>query len=259
MRFLAFPPVPGADGAVRDASWEARSLLPLSAAALVAAGVRERLQGALAPVEVRLLAPRIPSAESWATLLAEARIDAVRGTVGVAAFITRPSELRTLIGLAFGVEIPVGRALSGLESEVFERFIRLLAPTLAPLCGGQLSAPARVERSGFHTYFELLVEGEACGRLGVALECDPEAGRATGALPVEAFADAQLELRARAFCAELPIGEIAAWAPGALLPFEDRRIEILANGEPLACGELGVRKNRFAVAVGRHPDQLLSD
>ncbi len=248
MKFLSLSER-GEDG-VRELCWERRSLLPLSAAALVAASIRERLQGALGAVEVRLFAPRIPDDSGWRVLRAGARIDGLSGPLGVAAFITRPEELRSLVGLAFGATIPASRALSVVEAEVFERFLRLIAPALAPLCG-PTSAPleAMGERS-FSSYFELLVEGGACGRLGVALEREPQPG-APHAAPIERIGEIELTLSARAECAELRAAEIAAWVPGAFVPLRRGEIALLADGEPLARGELGVRNNHFAVAIDR--------
>ena len=248
MRFLAFSER-DATG-LRALRWERRSLLPLSAAALVAANVRERLQGALGAVEVRLFAPRIPDDEGWLVLRAGARIDGLCGPLGAAAFLIRPDEVRSLVGLAFGVTIPANRALSAVEAEVFERFLRLIAPALAPLCG-PTSAPleAMGERC-FRSYFELLVEGGACGRLGVALESEPQPGTPHAA-PIERIGDVELALTARAECAHLRAAEIAAWAPGAVVPLRRREIALLADGEALASGELGVRNNHFAVAIGR--------
>ncbi|MDH2909205.1 MAG: FliM/FliN family flagellar motor C-terminal domain-containing protein [Candidatus Eremiobacteraeota bacterium] len=247
MRFLSFPE--RTEETVREMQWEQRSLVPLSAAALVAANVRERLQGALGAVEVRLFAPRMPDEDGWTALRAGARIDGVRGPLGIAAFITRPEELRSLVGLAFGVAIPSGRALSAVETQVFERFLRLIAPALAPLCGGG-AAPEAMEERRFSSYFELLVESGACGRLGIALESEPQPG-APHAAPIERIAHIELALHARAECAQMRAGEIAAWAPGALVPLRRNEITLVADGEALARGELGVRNNHFAVAIAR--------
>ena len=247
MRFLSFSE--RTDERMRELVWEQRSLLPLSAAALVAANVRERLQGALGTVDVRLFAPRIPDESGWATLRKGARIDGVRGPLGAAAFVTRPEELRALVGLAFGVAIPVGRALSSVEAQVFERFLRLIAPALAPLCGGIGALESMGERR-FSSYFELLVEGGSCGRLGIALENEPQPGAAHAA-PIERIAHLELSLRARAECAQMPAAEIAAWAPGALVPLRRCEITLVADGEALGRGELGVRNHHFAVAIGR--------
>jgi len=248
VRFLAFPE--RTEETTREIQWEQRSLVPLSAAALVAANVRERLQGALGAVEVRLFAPRIPDDDGWAALRAGARIDGVRGPLGAAAFVTRPEELRSLVGLAFGVAIPNGRALSVVETQVFERFLRLIAPALAPLCGGGNAAPEPMGERRFSSYFELLVEGGACGRLGIALESEPQPS-APHAAPIERIAHLELALHARAECAQMRAGEIAAWALGTLVPLRRREITLVADGEALARGELGVRNNHYAVAIER--------
>ena len=248
MKFLSFSARD--EAGMRELRWERRSLLPLSAAALVAASVRERLQSAIGAVDVRLFAPRIPDDDGWLVLRAGARTDGLCGPLGVAAFITRPEELRSLVGLAFGVTIPASRALSAVEAEVFERFLRLIAPALAPLCGPTSAPLEAMGERRFSSYFELLVEGGACGRLGVALESEPQPGTAHAA-PIERIGEIELALAARAECAELRTAEIAAWAPGAFVPLRRREITLLANGEALARGELGVRNNHYAVAIGR--------
>jgi hypothetical protein len=75
---------------VRRAVLEPRSLLPVSAACLVANGVRERLAEILATdVSLRLLEPRLPDPDAWHAIARDATCYRVRGPLADAAVVLR--------------------------------------------------------------------------------------------------------------------------------------------------------------------------
>ena len=116
--------------AVRDATFEARSTLPLSAACLVANGVREALARSLArDIDVELLEPSLPNAAQRRVLLADAIVYRVRGRICDGFVIVRGADARRLVALAFGEsERPEHDALSEIERATLERIVGGLVP-----------------------------------------------------------------------------------------------------------------------------------
>ena len=233
---------------VRRARFERRSSLPVSAACVVANGVRETLGAVLASaVSVRLLEPVIPSPQAWAAICEGAQIFGVRGPVADAAFVLRPRDALALATAAFG-EIPGdARALSPLENEVVSRALHAVAGSLAPVCGRELSAPERiVDIRGYVTYFEMLVERPVALRVGVALSRDPMP-RSTGTLRIDELLDVQIELAVEFAHGSLSAAAFLDLGPGSNVPMQTRVGEpallklagaVLARGE---CGALGER------------------
>jgi len=233
---------------VRRARFEQRSSLPVSAACVVANGVREMLGAVLASaVSVRLLEPVIPSTQAWAAICEGAQIFGVRGPVADAAFVLRPRDALSLAAAAFG-EIPGDpRALSPLENEVVSRALHAVAGSLAPVCGRELSALERiVDIRGYVTYFEMLVERPVALRVGVALSRDPMP-RSTGTLRIDDLLDVQIELAVEFARGSLSAAEFLDLGSGSNVPMKTRVGEpallklagaVLARGE---CGTLGER------------------
>ena len=174
---------------VRPALFEARSSLPISAACVVANGIRETLSPLLGgSVAVRLFEPRIPAPHAWSAILRDARLYRVRGNVADAAVVLRASDAVALAAALFGESSgAVERALSPIECDVLDRLINAIAANLGAVCGAREGY--LVERvaalDGFVTYFELLIEEPVSSRIGVALSRDP-ASDARGRLRVEA-------------------------------------------------------------------------
>ena len=83
---------------IRDVSFVPRSTLPLSAACLVANGVRETLSRLLATeLEVDLSEPAMPGSAERRVLLAGATILRVRGRLCDGFVIVRPADARRLV------------------------------------------------------------------------------------------------------------------------------------------------------------------
>ena len=244
------------NGRVRAVRFQRRSSLPVSAACVVANGVRETLSALLAaPVSLRLLAPVVPDARGWSAIRAGALIFGVRGPVCDAAFVLRPDDALALASSAFGEEPGGSRNLSAVEQEVLVRALRGIAGSLAPVCGREPSPLERIlDIDSYMTYFELLVERPAAARIGVALSRDP-VSRASGSLRLEDLGSVEIEV-----CAEFASGTLSAAAfldlrPGTIVPMKTRVGEpgllktggaVLARGE---CGALGERSAMIVTAV----------
>ncbi len=242
---------------VRRACFERRSSLPVSAACVVANGVRETLGALLAtPVSLRLLEPVIPDAEAWNAVCADAQLFAVRGQLCDAAFVLRPQDALALASSAFGEQTGASRRLSAVEQEVLVRALRGVAGALAPVCGREPSPLERIlDIRGYVTYFELLVERPVQARIGIALSADP-ASRGSATLRIEDLLDIQVELSVEFARGRLPAAAFLDLRPGANVPMTTRIGEpgrlrlggaVLARGE---CGALGER-GAFIVSTVR--------
>lgn len=231
---------------VRRAKFDRRSSLPVSAACVVANGVRETLAAALSvPVALRLLEPVMPSPDAWRAITADALLFGVRGPIADAVFVLRPRDALALAACAFGETAGEVRALSTLEHEVLSRGLRAVYASLAPVCGRELSPLERVPGiRGYTTYFELLVEQPAAFRLGVALSRDP-LPRPARTLRIQDLLDVEIELTVEFGSGIIDGGAFLALEPGAHVPMKTRvgepgllkaRDIVLARGE---CGALG--------------------
>lgn len=161
---------------VRTCAFVPRSNLPLSAACLVANGVRETLARLLASeIEVELFEPAIPGARERALLLAGAIVYRVRGRIGDGFVIVRAADARMLVARAYGERTGNG-ALSEIETATLERIVLAMVPLCNTLCG-TLGPVARdsAERAAcdIATYFEVRTTGSERIAIGFALTKDP--------------------------------------------------------------------------------------
>lgn len=259
MKALGFQPAfeHGCDASaakpVRRARFEARSSLPMSAACVVANGIRETLSSLLGgPVSMRLFEPTIPAPHVWAAVLSDARIYRVRGSVADAALVLRASDALPVAAALFG-ESPravAQRALSPIECDVVDRMINAVAGNLGAVCGARegLTVERVGELDGFVSYFELLIEKPVASRIGIALSREPSP-EARGGLELRHLAGVRMTA-----CASLELGEIEAAAVarlvvGAMIPLEPaklNRCSLTAQGRRLALGSCGVRHGRYA-------------
>jgi hypothetical protein len=249
---------------VRSAHFEQRSSLPTSAACVVAATVRESLGALLGmPASVRLLEPAIPSPEAWIAIARDALLFRLRGETADAAIVLRREDALALAAAAFGESSPLQTAvrnLSAIERDVLERTVSALAASLVAVCGGgDRRALERIGTiAGFVTYFELVVEGPADARIGVALSRDPvpERGRT---LELEDLLDVSLVPRVELPMGVLETGAAATLSIGTILPIPRRgafRGSLRFDGRTLARGACGVFDGRYALMTtggGRSP------
>lgn len=242
---------------VRAARFESRSALAVSAACLVANGVREALSAALgAPAVLRLLEPVIPDREAWTAIAAGAQLYRMPGSLADAVFVLRPADAAALAAAAFGEPAGEARGLSPVESQVLLRVVRAMCGCLAPVCGGE---PAPLERildiSGYVTYFELLLERPVAARIGIALSREPVA-RSAATLRIEDLLDVEIELSVQFAAGEIPAAAFLDLREGVLVPMMTRvgeRGRLCAGGTVLARGECGSLRERNALIVSAAP------
>jgi Type III flagellar switch regulator (C-ring) FliN C-term len=264
MKSLAFAALPegcfdGMGGRrVRRAQFEVRSSLPLSAACVVANGVRETLSSLLgAHVAMRLFEPSIPAPDAWHAILRSARLYRIRGRIADAALVLRPPDAVALAATLFGEAYAAGgtadRTLSRIEGDVLDRMVGALAANLGAVCGiREAHAVERVASiCGFVTYFELLIEEPVAARIGIALSRDPspEAG---ASLEAGHLARVKLTTVASLDAGTSDVAALARLAVGTIVPIAPRefhRCTLAAHGRRLSRGSCGVRNGRYAFSI----------
>lgn len=256
MRYLSFErrPVRAGGRSIRAACFEDRSMLPLSAACLVANATREALTAIYGEsLDLRVFEPVLPTPEAWKAIGRDALFYRVRGTLNDATIVLRPADALSLSGLAFREAGSAVRSLSRLERRVLDRAAGVIAAACASVCGSRdVLAPEPVSSlDGCVTFFEMQIERPVRARIGVALSREPQA-EARGSVQVEDLLDVQIELTVATAAVLLNASDLALLGPGALVPMTERRVlrgELYAAGRPLARGECGVVNGRFAFAV----------
>jgi hypothetical protein len=163
---------------VRNVVFAARSTLPLSAACLVANGVREALSRLLArDLDVELIEPATPDSGERRVLLDDAIVFRVRGRICDGFVIVRSGDALRLVALAFGeTEHSERDMLSDIERATLERIVSGLVPLCNTLCGtlGPVTRES-AERAAcdLATYFEVRTSGPPRIAIGFALTRDP--------------------------------------------------------------------------------------
>jgi flagellar motor switch protein FliM len=243
---------------VREATFEERSLLPTTAACLVANGVRETLSSLLGTtVQVRLFEPVIPSPDGWHAITRDALLYRLRGPAADAAIVLRPDDAVAFASAAFGETASEGRPLSTIERSVLDRTICAIAGAFSPVCGirGESPAPEGVAGiSGFVTYFELQIDRPGSARLGVALSREPQS-QPQNAVSLDSLLGLGLELEVRFDSGSLSMADLADLEPGAILPMTQGAAfsgTLYLAGRPVARGECGVRRDRYAIAINEY-------
>ncbi len=230
-------------------------MLPISAACVVANGVRETLSSLLrVSVGVRLFEPSIPSPQAWPAILERARLYRLRGHVADAAIVLRPVDAAALAAALFGESHPAGaRDLSPIECDVIDRMVSTIAANFAAVCGPRETAGVECVGaiSGFVTYFELIVEEPVNARIGIALSRDPtpesgsllDAGRLVR-VPVTTTAALDLGTAQAAAVARVAVGVTIPIPQTAL-----GHCRLTAHRQLLAEGNCGVANGQYAFSV----------
>jgi hypothetical protein len=246
VKYLVFP---RAGARVRLGAFRERSLLPVSAACVVANGMREHLARLCgADVDLRLWPPAIPERDAWQEIFRGAQLYAIRGTRCDAAIVLRAADAQGLAALLFGERsIGATRALSSLECEVSRRAVERITGTLAPVCGDATLDP-KGRNCGYVTYFELHVLEPVQFCIGVALSREPAPARAAPLAP-EHLMHARVAATVEVPLVARRAGELAALEPGDLLEKGNEPALLRVGGRIVARGTCGVRAHRYAFEV----------
>jgi hypothetical protein len=247
------PPRTLPDGrAVRVLAFAPRSTLPLSAACLVANGVREALARLLAAeFDVELIEPAIPAPAERRLLVDGATIVRVRGRLADGFVIVRPADARRVVSAAFGeAERPERDALSAIERATLERIAAALVPLCNALCG--TLGPATRETSeraacDIATYFEVRTTGAQRFSIGFGLTRDPRE-EVTGLVRLDDLAAVEIEGRVEVAAGMLGVPAFSRIAAGATIPFETR----LGAPGVLRFGDVAFSRVTCGVSNGRN-------
>ena len=239
-------------------AFQERSMLPVSAACVVASGVRETLASLFGePVALKLYEPVIPAPSAWHAIARDATMFRVRATGAEAAVIVRSADASALAAAAFGERESRGAALSAIERTVLTRTVQAIALQFGPICGPVPETPvheAELDPSGFATYFELQIERPVSARIGVALRQDPMPQPQPG-IGFDDVMDLPVELCVRVEVGRFRASNVAALERGTVLPVGAGALRgtLLLAGRTLAAGECGVYGQHYALAIDRTP------
>lgn len=240
---------------VREAAFEERSTLAVSAACLVANAARDVLANAFGcAVEMRLYEPIVPSTRGWNAIGRGARMYAVAGLRTEAVIVLRNADAVAVARAAFGEFVDHRGGLSNMEDAVLERVVASLAHVLPALSGrtaGTLSFAPRETIEGCATFFEMHLVRPVEARIGIALARDPQIEAHPG-LSVDALNGVELELTVGSMPVVLAAGVIAALQPGDVVPMAQASgnpFEVRLAGRTLARGECGVIGDRYALRI----------
>jgi flagellar motor switch/type III secretory pathway protein FliN len=242
---------------VREPRFSPRSTLPLSAACLVANGVREQLVRLLAvDLETELIEPSVPSPLAREALFAGATVYRVKGRSGDAFVSVRPADARRLVAAAFAEgERSEETPLSQIERATLERLFGSLPPLCVPLCGAIRGVvPETADRAALETaaYFEVRLCEPVRAAIGFALSFEP--AEAVGAtLTLDDLSEIELRCSIEVARGGLAVPILARLEPGAIVPFETLLDEdgwLHAGGAALAFGTCGSRGERAAFMLG---------
>jgi hypothetical protein len=253
---LAFKPRTALEGMrrVREACFEARSTLPLSATCLVANGVREQLARLLAvELEVELIEPAVPGPRERRFLVAGALVRRVRGRLCDGFVIVRPADAKRLVALAFKEpDRPDGSALSEIERRTLERIVAALVPLCTSLCGtlGPISRePSDRAACDLTTYFEVRTSGALRAAVGFGLSSDPPE-QPGERLSLEDLAEVELEGAVEFASGHLGVPAFSRLSEGATLRLETPlgAPALLRFGDvEFGRGACGIREGRTAL------------
>ncbi len=236
---------------VRTPLFTPRSTLPLSAACLVANGVREALSRLLAmELDVDLIEPAIPGAQERRVLLDGAIVFRVRGRICDGFVIVRAADARRLVALAFGEADRSERdPLSEIERATLERIASGLVPLCNTLCG--TLGPVTRESSDraacdMATYFEVRTTGSLRIAVGFALTRDP-VEEVTDRVTLDDLADVELTGAVEFGRGNLGVPAFSRLATGATIVLET------SLGDPgrLRFGDVAFGRGTCGVKNGR--------
>lgn len=241
---------------VRRAAFEERSWLPLSAACLVAANVRETLGALLGiPLQTRLFEPAIPDEDAWREIARDATLYGVRGSVSDAAIVLRLRDATAMAAAAFGESAAPSeppRPLSPLERDVLDRAVASIAGALVPVCGPyERDSLERVtSMSGFRSYFEIAIDPPVEARIGIALSHDvpPEP---TGSLTTDVLSGVEVRVDAIVDVAHVTAHAVASLRTGDMLALHGwNAARLTVAGRTFGTGPVGTRNGHYALSLG---------
>lgn len=210
----------GPDSArVRTARFIPRPSIPLSAACLVANGIRETLRELFGErCELTIGEPVAIGPQAWATLSHDAYCFLTCGRQTDVVIVLRAGDARVLVQRAFGeADVRGAAALSALEVHAVERIAGRCAAAFDPLYAERRGASQRLVSTALPTcvaFFDIRVSAPIDIEIGIGIVRDlPEAGPA-GTLPASVLGAVPIEVHAEFAAGSIDARALLGLAPG---------------------------------------------
>ncbi len=245
------------NGRIRPARFVPCTSIPLSAACLVANGLREALRELLGQrCELVIGEPVALGPDAWATLSREAHCFLTVGRQTDVVLVIPDDHARTLVLGAFGEgETSAAPALSVLERQAVERIAARCAAAFDPLCIERRGPAQRVTAAAIPpcvAYFDVRLRTPIAIDFGIGIVRDlPDPGPA-GALPAALLDAVSVEVRAEFARGTIDVAALLRLAPGDVVHLDTQVNEaglLKIGGRSIARGVGGVSAGRYSFEV----------
>jgi flagellar motor switch/type III secretory pathway protein FliN len=252
---LCFGP-PAADG-IRPARFIPRSSIPLSAACLVANGLRETLRELFGErCELAIGEPASIGAAAWDVLSRQAYCFLTSGRQTDIVLVLPEAHARTLVLRAFGEAQPDdSTALSALELQAVERIAARCAAAFDPLCAERRGGSQRVAAAVLPAcvaYFDVRVAAPVSFEFGVGIVRElPDPGPAN-AFPPGLLANVPVDVSVEFGAGTIDIATLLRLEPGDVVPLDTKvgaAASLKVGHRRFATGSGGVRTGRYCFEV----------
>jgi len=242
---------------VRVARFVPRTNIPLSAACLVANGLRETLRDLLGePCELGIGEPAAIGPQAWATLSRDAYCFVTPGRQTDTVLVVPESAARALVMRAFGEQAgATAGPLSTLELAAVERIAARCASAFDSLCAQRHGSAQRVGRADLPAcvaFFDVRISAPISIELGIGIVRDLPDPAPIGRLPPAALARVPVTVRAEFASGTIDVATLLALAPGDIIALET---QVGAAGSlkiadrSFASGSGGVQAGRYSFEV----------
>jgi flagellar motor switch/type III secretory pathway protein FliN len=242
---------------VRSARFVPRTSIPVSAACLVANGLRETLRELLGErCELTIGEPAAIGPDAWATLSREALCFLTYGRQTDIVLVVSNDHARTLVLRAFGEgEVFGAPALSALELQAVERIAARCASAFDPLCAERRGTSQRVSAPALPTcvaYFDVRLQTPIAIEIGVGIVRElPDPGPA-GRFPASHLACVPVDVRAEFASGTIDIATLLGLERGDIINLETQvgaAAALKIGDRYFASGSGGVSGGRYSFEV----------
>lgn len=232
---------------VRAARFVPRSSIPLSAACMVANGIRETLRELWGECDVRLGEPAAIDADAWHELARDAHCFLTRGRQTDIVLTLSSADARALVLRAFGEGAPIGEgACSALELHAIERIAARCAAAFDPLCAERHGPSRAVQSSELPTcvaFCDVRVHVPIPITLGIGIVRDlPDPGP-SGTLAPGALAGVSVDVWAEVATGTIEAGRLLALRVGDVVRMDTKvgsSASLNVDSQRIARGACGV-------------------
>jgi flagellar motor switch/type III secretory pathway protein FliN len=242
---------------VRPARFVPRASIPLSAACLVANGLRETLRELFTEgCEVTIGEPAAINAAAWSALSSAAHCFLTCGRQTDVVLVVPEVHARTLVLRAFGEgEAGGATALSTLEIEAVERIAARCAAAFDPLYAERRGPSRRVSAGSLPVcvaYFDVRVQAPIAIDIGIGIVRELPGRGSAGGFPAALLGRVPLELAAEVASGTIDVATLLDLVPGDIVLLETQvgsAAALKIDGRSFARGRGGVSAGRYSFEV----------